>query len=316
MFNRKRKKSFRNSLKYKKDRLGWIFVSPLILGIVLVYSEIIISSFIFSISSISMIPGGGGYSLKSMGFENYRQVLMVNPTYNRTIIESIQNMLISIPVVVFFSLFIAIILNSKMKFRAFYRMIFFIPVILATGIIERIDMNNIILNIMSEGRGIETGAAQATIGGGLFRAFDIQMYLMNMRFSAGLTNYVVSAVSNLLNVVNASGVQILVFLGGLQAIPDSIYEAAYIEGATAWECFWKITFVLISPMIFINTIYTVVDSFTSYKNPLIQLIYDKGFLQANYGEASAMAWIYFVVVLIFIGLVFLISSKMVFYQQK
>ncbi len=294
--------------------MGWIFVSPFIIGLLFIYLEVLVNSFIFSMNTIVMVPGG--YRLDSLGFENYRQILLVNPNYNRTIIESIQTMLVNIPTVVFFSLFIAILLNQKMKFRGFYRMVFFIPVILATGILEKLDIGNLMLGNMSAGGGIDSGLSTGTIGGGLLKIVDLQLYLSKMSFSPAMTTFVISAVGNLLNVVNACGVQILIFLAGLQSIPESIYEAAYMEGATGWECFWKITLVLISPMIFVNSLYTIVDSFTSHRNPVIAMIFDKGLAQANFGEASAMVWIYFLVVLVFIGLTAAILSKMVFYQQK
>ena len=132
-----------------------------------------------------------------------------------------------------------------------------------------------------------------------------------------LVAYVVNVVNGIFNIVNRSGVQMLVFLAGLQSINPSIYESCTMEGATAWETFWKITFPMISPMILVNAIYTVIDSFTSQSNQVMSYI-DDVYLNASGGRvlSSAMSWIYFVLVILLLGLVALILSTYVFYQRR
>ena len=126
--------------------------------------------------------------------------------------------------------------------------------------------------------------------------------------------YVVNLVNNIYNIINYSGVQMLIFLAGLQSISDSIYEASRIDGATGWETFWKITFPMISPMILVNAVYTVIDAFTTENNTVMQFIDTVN--KSNLEVGAAMAWMYFLVVILIIGAVAGIVSMFVFYQRK
>ena len=134
-----------------------------------------------------------------------------------------------------------------------------------------------------------------------------------MKVGGELVTYVVQIVNNVYNIINYSGVQMLIFLAGLQSISPSIYEASEIEGATAWETFWKITFPMISPMILVNAVYTVIDSFTRTTNPAMRFIANFSFPE---GQKVAQAWIYFLLVMLIIGLVALVAGSMVFYQRR
>ena len=131
-----------------------------------------------------------------------------------------------------------------------------------------------------------------------------------------LVDFVTQAINNIFDIVNRSGVQLLIFLAGLQSISPAIYESVQIDGASAWETFWKITFPMISPMILVNAVYTIIDSFTTNSN--IVMTYIKTVRPLDHGEelASAMSWMYFLIVLAIIGLVAAIMSAYVFYQKK
>ena len=176
------------------------------------------------------------------------------------------------------------------------------------------------MNYMGSG-GIDTGAAEALEGSGgteIVNALDITALLGNMAVGTELVNYVVDVVNNIFNIVNRSGVQMLIFLAGLQSISPAIYESCTMDGATGWETFWKITFPMISPMILVNTIYTVIDSFTSKSNEV--MTYINRIYQGTTKDArvlsSAMSWVYFLVVLLLIAAVTGIISMFVFYQRK
>ena len=145
-------------------------------------------------------------------------------------------------------------------------------------------------------------------------AVDIERLFEGLKIGTGLVEYVSNAVNSIYDIVNRSGVQMLIFLAGLQGISPSIYEASSIEGATAWETFWKITFPMISPMILVNAIYTIIDSFTSQSNVVMSFI--AGVYQNSQATATAMSWIYFVVIMAIIGLFVLIASSFVFYQRR
>ncbi|NIK75291.1 ABC-type sugar transport system permease subunit [Paenibacillus castaneae] len=300
----------------KRDLMGWIFVSPFVLGFILLFLGIFIDSFRFSFMEVNVLSQGG-YSEKFIGMDNFHHILRIDPYFNRQLYDAVQNMIFDIPIIVMYSLFIAVLLNQKMKGRAIFRAIFFIPVILATGIIDKADMRNSIMNAYQSIPGLDTGiAAVNESAGGMFSNLQLKKYMYQMfDFSPALVNITVGAAENIYNVVNHSGVQILIFLAGLQAISSSIYESAKIEGCSGWESFWKITFPLISPLILVNIIYSIVDSFTGGKNQIMDRITSTMKL-GQYGTASAMAWIYFLVAALFIIVIGLIASRFVFYQNK
>lgn len=304
------------SMTQRRDLKGWIFVSPFVLGFLMFFLWVLIDSFKLGFMNVEVLQQGG-FTTTFIGWDNYRQILRVDPDFNRQLYSSVQNMLINIPIIVMFSLFIAVILNQELKGRAFFRAVFFIPVILATGIIERADMSNSIMNAYQDIPGVDKGMAMIRdTTTGLFSKMELEFYMRRMfDFSPVLIDMTVGAADNVYNVVNNSGVQILIFLAGLQTISPSIYEAAYIEGCSNWECFWKITFPMVSPLILVNVIYSIIDSFTSNTNQVMQSI--MGSMRGGqYGEASAKAWLYFLVASIFIAIITFIISRFVFYQSE
>ena len=302
------------SLDAKKARAGWYFVLPFVIGFIVLYIPMIIDSVKFSFSEIEM-QGRAGYILHNVGFLNYREALFSDAEFVRTLTASVKQLVLDVPAIVIFSLFMAIMLNQKMLGRAVFRAIFFIPVILTTGLIDQIDQSNAAMQYMSSG-GIDTGAGAGS--GEIINTMDITNLLGNMVIGTELVEYVVDIVNNIFNIVNRSGVQMLIFLSGLQSISPAIYESCKMDGATGWETFWKITFPMISPMILVNLVYTVIDSFTSESNQVMQYIsrtYETGNVRPR-ELSSAMSWLYFLIVLALIGLVSLIASAFVFYQRR
>jgi len=322
-----KKKRRASSLDRIKARAGWMFILPFVIGFVVIYLPIVLQSIHFSFTEVKVLTGGG-YSAEWVGFENYQKALFDDPDFFRLLTGGIQQLLFDIPAIVIFALFMAILLNQKMTGRAVFRAIFFIPVILATGIIDKIDQGNNMLDFMQNtGRSIVTGTGTTSATGSesssgstamqIVSVMDFQWLFWSMKgISMDLVAYVVVAVNSIYQIINRSGVQMLIFLGGLQSISPSIYESATMEGASAWEAFWKITFPMISPMIFVNAVYTVIDSFTSQSNVIMRFI---GFVYDEPGGqvlSSAMAWVYFTIVILMIAVVGLIVSSFVFYQRR
>ena len=308
------------SLDTKKARAGWLFVLPFAIGLVLIYLPMLFQSIQFSFCEINLLVakggGGGGYELVFVGLKNYRDALFADANYLRILVSSLKQLVLDVPAIVIFSLFMAIILNQKMPGRAVFRAIFFIPVILTTGLIDQIDQSNAMLEYMGNG-GIDTGVSGGSEEG-IVNALDVSAFLGNMAIGKELVEYVVDIVNNIFNIVNRSGVQMLIFLAGLQSISPAIYESCTMDGATGWETFWKITFPMISPMILVNTVYTVIDSFTSKSNEVmsyIDTVYN-GTTRSARVLSSAMSWMYFLLVLVLIGTVAAIISAFVFYQRK
>lgn len=308
------KKKMNQSLDRKKAMAGWWFVLPFVLGFALLYAPMIFDSIRFSFNEISTTLGGG-YTLDFVGWQNYSDALFGDAEYVRILIASIRQLVLDIPAIVIFSLFMAVVLNQKMVGRAAFRAIFFIPVILTTGIIDSIDQGNAMMSYMGSG-GIDTGNDLGGSSGDIISSLDVTKMLGSMQVGTELVTYVVSVVNNIFNIVNRSGVQMLIFLAGLQSISPSIYESCTMEGASAWETFWKITFPMISPMILVNAIYTVIDSFTAKSNSVMKYIEHVYELPKGNVLSSAMSWMYFLVVLLIIALVAGIMSMYVFYQRR
>ena len=169
---------------------------------------------------------------------------------------------------------------------------------------------------MGSEEGINDGSGQST-GSELVSALDIEKLFSGMVIGDGLITYVTTAINNIFNIVNHSGVQILIFLAGLQSISPAIYESVQIDGASAWETFWKITFPMISPMILVNAVYTIIDSFTMQSNVVMRFI-DAVYQSPQGGQevATAMSWMYFLLVIGIIALVAAICSAFIFYQRR
>ncbi len=303
------------SLDKKKARGGWIFVAPFVIGFLFVYLPIIFDSISYSFCTMKVLGGGAKPVFEFVGFENYKEALFVNPDYVETLLKGLQNMAFDIPMILIFSLFMAVLLNQKMAGRAVFRAIFFIPVILATGVMESIEAQNIMGDYMEDAGGIDDGSGQSAASD-IVSSMDVQQLFAGMAIGEGLVEYVTTAINNIYNIVNRSGVQMLIFLSGLQSISPAIYESVQIDGASAWETFWKITFPMISPMILVNAVYTIIDSFTTDSNVVMSFISEQYNKPNGNVVSSAMAWMYFLIVIAIIAVVAGVFSAYVFYQKR
>lgn len=305
------------SLDKRKARAGWIFILPFIIGFVLIYLPIIIES--ISTSVIYREKIDGKWVETFVGFTAYKQAFtgeaIGGKTFAQVLLTGVSELILDIPMVLLFSLFMAILLNQKMAGRAAFRAIFFVPVILSTGIMNSLDASALD-SYMGDTSGIDDGSGEDAASN-IVSAMDVQKLFSGMAIGEGMLQYVTDAINNIYDIVNRSGVQMLIFLAGLQSISPAIYESVQIDGATAWETFWKITFPMISPMILVNAVYTVIDSFTTessvmtYINSASQQLKEQGL-----AISTAMSWIYFLVVIAILGLVAAICSAYVFYQKK
>lgn len=303
------------SLDTKKARAGWVFVLPFVIGLIIIYIPIIFDSIRYSFNKIKILQGGG-YSLEFVGWDNYQEALFVDPSFVQNLSQGITQILFDIPAIVVFSLFMAVLLNQKMFGRAAFRAIFFIPVILNTGLVARIDEGNQLLEYMENtSESIETGTENSSVTE-IVSLTDITWLFQTMKVGTGLVEYVTQMVNNIYGIINRSGVQMLVFLSGLQSISPAIYESCSIDGATTWETFWKITFPMVSPMILTCTVYTVIDNFTSASNRVMTYISDVYNQAGGNVVSSAMSWIYFLVVIALVAVVAAVVSGFVFYQRR
>jgi len=302
------------SLDKRKARVGWIFVLPFLIGFVFIYLPMLKDSLVLAFSDMT-VKSGGGIEFRFIGFENFQYALFTDAGFVQTLVSGIGELVFEVPAILLFSLFMAVLLNQKMAGRAAFRAIFFLPVVLATGIMETIEASNILGSYMGETSGIDDGSGSSAASQ-IVSAMDIEALFENMKIGTELVEYVVQIINDIYAIVNRSGVQMLIFLAGLQSISPAIYEACKIDGATGWETFWKITFPMISPMILVNAVYTIIDSFTTQSNTVMSYISGITTPSNTTEISTAMSWIYFLIVVVILAAVAGIMSMYVFYQRK
>lgn len=296
----KTKKVKPGKLAKKEARTGLLFITPWIIGALVFLAYPLFSSFYYSLNNIRITTRGMKFNF--VKFENYSQVLTADQDFPEQIINYLISTIISVPIIVVFALLIAMMLNQNIKGKGFFRLIFFLPVIIVSG--------PILGMLTQEGAGsisaIDTQAITNAITGVLPKA---------------LATPISEIFENMITILWYTGVQILIFLSALQKIDKSMYEAAKIDGGSGWECFWKITLPTVKPMILLNCVYTVVFISNNEQNEVINLILDSmfsGTKEKGYGYASAMAWIYSLVVTLIVVLfaVLLLAKKDVYQKQE
>jgi len=276
------------TIETKQKIQGAIFISPWITGFILFWAYPILYSFVMSLNQI--IFRSDRIDWQFIGFKNYAEILGRNPALVDQLMIFTQESLLMIPVIVIFSLIIALLLNQKFKGRMVFRTLFFIPVILTSG--------NLIMELFNQGGGT---TSLEFLQNDVIRSSIVNN--LNYRTSAA----VLSILSKFVIILWFSGVQILLLIAGLQSISPSVYEAALIDGANSWESLWKITLPGVAPFLGVVSVYTIMEQATLPFNPLInQINYHMTREATGLGYSAAIAWIYFLVVMAMIGIVFLI----------
>ena len=284
---------------------GYLFILPFIVGFLAFMVKPFFFFFYMSFCNVEF--GAGSFKMGFAGIANYLRAITVDTEFNRLLAEEIWRMSYNALAIMVFSFFVALVLNQKFKGRAFVRAVFFLPVILSSGVILGIEYDNSLLASVQDT--IQQSTGNASITG------VIEEILMTSGIGGEVFDIVFEIVDGVYDVAIASGIQIIIFLSGLQTISASMYEAAEIDGCTKWESLWKITFPMISPLFLVNWIYTIVDFCMRSDNAVIEKISDTMIVDLNYGFASAMSWIYFLVVILIIGISSLIISKGVYYYD-
>lgn len=303
----------RLSYEKKKGLYGYGFIALWFIGALMFFIIPVIQSFRYSFYEVK--PETGYLAINKLVdtagnvnyFLNYRNAFMRDAYFSQYLLEVIKDTLINTPIVIVFSLFVAIVINQEFRGRTFARAIFFLPVIIATGPVYAIITGDL----------ADSGATDAEQFSSMFSADMVDQLLEFVGIyglNSTLTDTISTLTSDILNLVWKCGIQIIIFLSALQGIPTSAKEAAGIEGATSWEFFWKITLPYISPMILVNLVYTIIDTFVDPTNSVMERV-----LQQQddwlYGYSAAMAWSYFLIILIVIGIIFYIMNKIVYYDD-
>ncbi len=275
----------RTTYEKRKSRTGYIFLAPWIFATVL----LLVYPIIFSLSlSFSDIKNYVTYNLNFIGIENYREAFLVDDAFLPMLLSSISDMLINTPMIMIFSLLIAVMLDRDIKCKGIFRLIFFLPVLLGTGyIMKQLLAQNIQNDSMELARG-------------LLLPQSVQTYI-----GPKITGYVTEFFNRITLVMWKSGVPIVLTLSGLQVISPSLYEASRIDGASEWEIFWKITLPMITPILLLDAVYIII-SYAMDDSTLLNYIVWQAFNKTKFEYAAAMGWIYFTVVLALLGIAFLI----------
>lgn len=293
----------RISMRTRKQLFGALFISPLLLGMVFFFIRPLIQTITYAFSKL--VIEQGGLTVIPVGWKNFREGLFVDERYVRTVAESVLTMLYQTPVILLFSLYIAVLLNQKFRGRWIFRVLFFIPVIAISGIVIRI-LNQDYLEQMLQSGGAESG---------LISVMDMTGFTSLLSIPDGLLDPLISVVNDIFDLTWRSGIQILIFLAGLQTVPASLYESAVIDGVTGWEKFWKITFPLITPMVLMNAIYTIVDNFTNSSNPVIILIAEQS-ANMKMEYAAGLSLMYLLMVLVVVVAVYGLASRFIVYLDR
>ncbi len=301
----KKQKNKLAGLQKRKAVAGYLFIMPFILGFLIFMVKPFFQSLYMSFCNVQL--GSGTFELNWIGIDNFKRAFTIDPEFNRLLVEELARMVVDSLAIMVFSFFVALILNQKFKGRALVRAIFFLPVILSSGVILGLETDNALMASIQAA--VEENTAGVSITGA------IKTILVTSGVGSNAFEIVFDIIDNIYDIAISSGIQIIIFLSGLQTISSSMYEAADIEGCTKWESLWKITFPMISSLFLVNWIYTVVDFCMRSDNEVIEKITKVMTVQLYYGFASAMSWIYFLVVIAFIGITALFISRRVYYYD-
>ncbi len=278
---------------------GLLFVLPFYVGFLVFFLKPLLESVVFVFSDVKVEIGG--YHTTFTGLQNLRTIFLEDPDFGMNLTESLVQLLWQLPAIIIASLIIAVMLNSRFRGRTFTRMVFFLPVVMASGLVFRvIDLDVAASNVM-------TGSVVAN--GSISYNDSFSEMLVQSGLNSELVSFFVGISNNVFDMLWKTGVQMIIFLAGLQGIPASLYEASTVEGATAWESFWKITVPMILPIMLLNVVYTVVDAFTDSNNPvMVQMITNAN--QMRHGWAAAMSWSYFAIVGVLLAMIMFVFSRL------
>lgn len=301
----KKQKKTLAGLQKRKAISGYIFISPFLVGFAVFMVKPLLQSLYMSFCNVEIAAGVINPVFTKI--DQYKYALTIDPQFNQLLVQEFTRMLTNSLAIMVFSFFVALILNQEFKGRALVRAIFFLPVILSSGVILGLETNN---SLMAQ---MQTDINEAVSG--ISITATVENLLRTANVGTKLFEQVFSIIDGIYDVAIASGIQIIIFLSGLQTISSSMYEAADIEGCTAWESLWKITFPMISSMFLVNWVYTIIDFCMRSDNQVIDKINRVMITDINYGLASAMSWLYFLIVMAFVGITSLLISKGVYYYE-
>lgn len=302
----------KSKLYSREGRYGYLFMAPWMIGFLAFFLFPLGYSVVLSFSRVKDMVT---YDMSFVGLQNFENAFFRDTEFVPLLIESTKNMLIKTPVVVIFSLFIAILLNRNLKFKGVFRVAFFLPVLLGTGVVLS-TINGSINSAASDAANLAAQTAAQETAGDAAAGMSNQTGVLVMLLGPDIAMALETVLEVVTDVLWMSGIQIVIFLGALQNIPSSYYEAAFCDGASEWEKFWKITLPLTMPNILLNTVYTMIDYLSSTDNEVVDYCRKVGLTGGNIAFGSALGWIHFLVSGVLILLVFLILKRFTYYADE
>lgn len=284
------------SLEQKDNLSGYLFALPWMFGMIVFFLIPLLKAFYWALCDIRIVKNGT--VLDFVGLKNFKFMLFEDADFVRSITESISGLIVNILVILTFSMFIGVLLAQNFKGKTLMRGLFFLPVVISSSIVVNIVKENV----------FQAGNAEETH---IFQTEAVTQLIGSLGIESGLVSQFTGFAARIFDLTWQSGLQVLLFLAAIQAIPASYHEVCEIEGANAWERFWYVTFPVILPTTLIAFVYTIIDNFTSVNNEVMQGILSQ-FDNMQYGSATAAAIIYFMIVMALILVVFLITRKRVF----
>ena len=279
-----------------RSRYGLRFISPWIIGLVLFFIVPIAQSIYYSFCNLSM--GDGRITSSFIGFTNYDEILNRDPNYLVILKDSIVEILYSLPVIFIISLILAMLLNQQFPGRTFFRALYFLPVVIASGVVITILFEVNTSDVTNVGMDEAISA----------NMIDFTDIIKKLELPTQISKYLTSTLSNMFELVWNSGIQIILFISGMQSIPDQLYEVAKVEGCTKWEEFWFITLPMLSKVSLLVIVFTIVEQLVSQQNGMMSYMTQK-LASFQYGVGSAMAWFYFIVVGTVLGIAMLLLDR-------
>ena len=279
----------KRGVEANRKRYGFLFTLPWLIGIVLFFLMPLLQSVIYSFSKVKLTTSG--LESKFSGFKNFYTLLLKDALFTENFKNGFLSFLYSFPLILILSLILGILLNQKFKGRMLFRAVYFLPVIIASGVIIELIFRTRVGDIAS------TGTDESVRDGMISVSAIIDWFGL----PSNISDYINSVVGKIMDLVWNCGIQIVLWIAGLQAIPDSLYEVSKVEGATKWEEFWYITFPMLSRITILVSIFTAVEQLTAKTDPVMQqsIVFSQA---QKYGEASAMLWMYFISVGLFVGI--------------
>lgn len=300
------------TLKYKHKRamMGYGFITPWLIGFILFFLVPVVSSLIMSFNKIVFDDGALKYTF--LRLENYNYAFTGDEKFLPYLSECLLDLVINVPLILVCSFFFSLILNQEFKGNTIMKVVFFLPVVLGNGVFALYQTQL----MQVQGVAVEMMQSESTGMLGDFTSSGLISFMSNAGMPKAVLEYLTIPIDRIYTLMSKSGVQTFIFLSGLKAVPSSLYESAYVEGCSGWDSFWKITLPMVSPMIIVNTIYTIVDSFAAEDNTLLNYIYEIGFNNTNFGLSASMAWIFFVILGIIVGIVIWAVNRRIVYLNE